>query len=141
GVLDGPARLGQQRGVGTGDLAVADDLAERGDAELLGLGLGDHDRRRRTVGDLAGVAGRDVAGLVERGAQLGEGLAGGVAAHALVLADHDRVALALGHGDRDDLVVAQAVLGGGGRTLVALGRELVLGLALEAGGRGVLLGA
>ena len=29
----------QQRGVGPGDLAVADDLAEGVDAEALGLGL------------------------------------------------------------------------------------------------------
>ena len=39
GRLDGPGRLGEQRRVGPGHLAVADDLAERLDAELLGLGL------------------------------------------------------------------------------------------------------
>ena len=34
GGVDGPRRLGEQRRVGPGDLAVADDLAERLDAEL-----------------------------------------------------------------------------------------------------------
>src|SRR3546814_16482187 len=50
GVLDGPARLGQQRRVGTGDLAVADDLADRRDAQTLGLGLGNQDRKGVVLG-------------------------------------------------------------------------------------------
>ncbi len=35
-IPDGARRLGQERGVGAGDLAVADDLAERHEPERLG---------------------------------------------------------------------------------------------------------
>ena len=106
-----------------------------------GLLLRGDDHRGAAVGDLAGVAGGDVAGLVERRAEAAEALGGGVAADALVLLDHDRVAPPLRHLDRDDLVVEQAVLGGRRGPLVALGRQLVLRGPLEAGRRGVLLGA
>ena len=50
--------------------------------------------------------------LVERGAQPGERLDGGLAAHAFVVADHDRVAAALGDGDGHDLVVEDGRLVG-----------------------------
>ena len=65
------------------------------EAELLGLGLAHHDDGAGAVGDLRGGAGGDGAVLAERRAQLAERLGGGVAADALVLADDDRVALAL----------------------------------------------
>ena len=42
--------------------------------------------------------------------------------HALVGVDHERVALALGDLDRDDLVGEAAVLDGGGGPLVGRGR-------------------
>ena len=129
GRLDGAGGLGEQRGVGAGHLAVADDPAQRLAAELLGGGLGGHDDGGAAVGDLRGVAGGDVAGLVERGPQTGQRLGGGLAADALVGVEDDRVALALGDLDRDDLVVEQPVLGGAGGPLVGLGGQLVLGLA------------
>ena len=84
-------------GFGPGHLAVADQLAERGEPELVGLGLGHDDDRRAAVGDLGGVAGGDGAVLVERRAQLAQRLGGRLGPHALVGVDHQRVALALGH--------------------------------------------
>src|SRR3546814_14189160 len=74
GGLEGPGRLAEQRRVGPGHLAVADDLAEGLGAELLGCGLRRHDDRGAAVGDLRGVAGGDVAGLVEGGTQAGQRL-------------------------------------------------------------------
>src|SRR6478735_6799959 len=102
--LDGTRRLGEQRRVGTGHHAEAHELGDRGAAELLGLVAAHHDQRSRAVGDLRGVAGGDGAVLGERRPQAGEGLGGGLGTHALVLEDHHRVALALGHRHRDDLV-------------------------------------
>ena len=86
--------------------------------ELLGLGLAHHDDGRRTVGDLRGRAGGDRAVLAERRAQLAQALGRGVGADALVVPEHERVALALRDLDRHDLVVEQAVLPGRGRPLV-----------------------
>jgi hypothetical protein len=54
--------------------------------------------------------------------QLGEPLERGVGARALVGVDRDRVALRLGHLDRDDLVVEPARLGGRDRAAVRLER-------------------
>ena len=49
----GVGRLVEQRRAGTGHLAVADQLAERGHAQLLGLGPGHDDDGGAAVGDLA----------------------------------------------------------------------------------------
>ena len=48
----GPAGLGEQGGVGAGDLAVADDLGERFHAEGLGLRLRGDDGGGASIGDL-----------------------------------------------------------------------------------------
>ena len=55
-------------------------------------------------------AGGDRAVLGERRLELGQALGGGVGADALVLAELDRVALALRDEHRGDLVVEDAVL-------------------------------
>src|SRR5439155_13223319 len=81
--LDGPRRLREQRRIGTGDLAVADDLTEGGNAHRLGLGLRGDDEGGATVGDLRSVAGGDVAGLVERRTQRTERLGGGAGTDTL----------------------------------------------------------
>ena len=138
--VDGVGRLVEQRRAGARHLAVADQLAERGHAELVGLGLGHHDDRGATVGDLGGVAGGDGAALVEGGAQLAERLGRGLRADTLVGVDDHRVALPLGHVDRDDLVGEPAVLDGGGGALVGEGAEGVLALAGHAVGAVVPLG-
>ena len=70
-----------------------------------------------------------VPSLANAGRSLASALDGGVAAHALVVAEHDRVALALRDRDRGDLVVEDAVLLRGGRALVRAGGERVLLLA------------
>ncbi len=69
GAGDGPGRLLLEGGVRSGHHAVGADLGEPGQAELLGLGLAHHDDGSGAVGDLRGRAGRDGAGLAERGAQ------------------------------------------------------------------------
>ena len=132
GLLGGVGGLHLQRRVGAGDHAVGADLGQPLQAELLGLGLAHHHDGAGAVGDLRGGAGGDGAVLGERRAQRAERLGGGVAAHALVLGDHDRVALALRDRDRHDLVVEDAVLPGLGGLLVRGGRELVLLLAGQA---------
>ena len=70
--------------------------------------------------------------LSKAGRSLARRVGGGVAADALVLGDDDRVALALRDLDRDDLVVEQPVLVGGGGPLVRGGGEGVLLLAADA---------
>ena len=67
-----------------------------------------------------------VPSLANAGAELAEALGGRARPDALVGVDDDRVALALGDLDRDDLVGEAPVLDGGGGPLVALGGELVL---------------
>ena len=79
--------------------------------------------------------------LSKAGRSAARRLDGGVATDALVGVEDHRVALALGDLDLDDLVVEQPVLGGPGGPLVGLGGQLVLRLAGQAGGGGVLLGA
>ena len=137
---DGPRRLGQQRVVGPGDHAVADDLAERRDAELLGLVGRHHDDGAAAVGDLRRVPGGDGAVLVEGGLERAERLGRRAGAHALVGVDQQRVALALGHLHRDDLLGQAALLGGGRGLLVARGGEGVLALPGDADLVVVLLG-
>ena len=95
GLRGGVGRLQLQRGVGPGDLAVGADLGEPGRGRAPRPWPCSSRRPRGAVGDLRGRAGGDGAVLGEGGAQLGEGLGGGVAADALVLGDDDRVALAL----------------------------------------------
>jgi hypothetical protein len=120
---------GEERGVGAGHLPVADDLGERVTPRLLGhLRGGDHGGA--AVADLAGVAGGDVAGLVERGAELAQRLGRGVAAHALVVGDDERVALALGHLTGRSRRRTTRLLGGIGARGANRG-DLVLLLALE----------
>ena len=107
-------------GVGTGDLAVADDLAERGDAEALLGGL----RSTRSTAEppseiCEALPAVMLPALSNAGRSAPRRLDGGGRSHAFVLADDDRVTLALGDLDRDDLVVEQAVLLGLGRPLVA----------------------
>ena len=137
---DGPRRLGHERVVGTGHHAVADDLPERGQAELLRL-VGRHDDDgAAAVGDLRGVAGRDRAVLVEGRLQGAERLGRGAGPHTLVGVDEQRVALALGHLDRDDLFGQPAFLGRGGGLLVAGRSEGVLALTRDADLGVVLLG-
>jgi hypothetical protein len=63
---------------------------------------------------------------------LGERLGRRLAAHALVGVDHERVALALGHRDGDDLLGELARGDGRRGQLVAARRELVLALARDA---------
>ena len=92
------------------------------------------------VADLRGVAGGDVAGLVEGRAQRGEGVGGRVAADALVGVEHDGVTPALRDRHRRDLLGEQAVLDGPCRPLVARRGQLVLRRPVEAGRRRVLLG-
>src|SRR3954451_20785740 len=129
GLGGGPRGLHLERGVGPGDHAVRADLGQPGQAELLGLGLAHHDHGAGAVGDLRGRGGGDRAVLGERRAQSRQRLGRGVAAHALVLAHHDRVALALRDRDRHDLVVEETVLPGFGGLLVRAGRESILLLA------------
>src|SRR5690606_41998347 len=71
---------------------------------LFRSGLGHHDDGGGAVGDLGGRARGDRPVLAEGGAQLGEGLGGRVAAHALVGGEDDRLAAPLGDLDRGDLV-------------------------------------
>ena len=80
-----------------------------------------------------------VPSLENAGRSLAERLGGGVAADALVLGDHDRVAPALRDLDRHDLVVEDAVLPGLGGPLVGAGGERVLLLAGEVGAGDVAL--
>ena len=58
----------------------------------------------------------------------------------LVAVDDDRLALALRHRDRDELVGEPAGLDGGDRALLALERERVLALAADAPALGDVLG-
>ena len=123
---DRPRRLGEQRGVRSGDLAVGDDASERVPTDPLGGGLGGDDDGGAAIGDLRGVAGGDVARLVERRPEPAERLERRLTAHALVDAERHGVALALRDAHLDDLVVEEPVLLGLGRPLVAVGGELVL---------------
>ena len=78
--------------------------------------------------------------LVKAGLQGAERLGRGARAHALVGVDQQRVALALGDLDRDDLLGQAALLGGRRGLLVARRRERVLALAGDADLLVVLLG-
>ncbi len=138
---DRVGRLGLQRGVRAGDEAVLADLGEYGQPELDSLRPAHHHDRRRAVGDLRGRAGRDRAVVAEGGTQLRQRLRGGVTADTLVLADEHRVTAALGHLDRDDLVVEQPVLDRGGGALMGAGGELVLLDPADAQPRVVPLGS
>src|SRR5699024_9604120 len=121
--------LGVQRCGRAGAVAVRADLGQDRGSELLGLGSAHHDDGGGTVGDLRGGACRDRAVPVKSRAQLGQGLHGGVRTYPFVVREHDRVTLASGDLDGDDLVVEESLFGRGGCPLVG------------ARGKGVLLGA
>jgi len=109
------------RGVDAGR-GAAHHPRERLAAQLAGALLARHDDAGRAVVDLRGVAGRDGPALAKDRLELGEPLERRVGARALVGVDRDRVALRLGHLDRDDLVVEPARLGGRDRAAVRLER-------------------
>ncbi len=88
---------------------AGDDAGERRQAMRLHRRLGGDDQRGRAVIDAGGVAGGHRAALAEGCRQLGERLQGG-GARVLVSVDDDRIALALGDRDRDDLAGKAAVL-------------------------------
>jgi hypothetical protein len=81
------------------------------------------------VRDLRRIAGRDRPALCERRTQLAEGLDRGVRPHPLVRRDDERVALALGDLDRDDLGVEDARLDRRSRALMRAGGDSILQLA------------
>src|SRR5438034_538352 len=131
-----PAVAPGLQGAHEGGVTLAAAAAQRGRAELAAevlrlLAAGD-DHGGGAVGDLRRVAGGDGAVLRERRLQLAQRLRGGARADAFVGVDQDRLALALRNAHRRDLGGEAALLDGGGRPLVALGRELVLGLPGEA---------
>ena len=109
---DGPRRLGQQRVVRPGHHAVADDLAERRDAQLLGLGRRHHDDGGAAVGDLRRVARGDGAVLGEGRPQLAQRLGRRLGPHTLVGVDQSGSPLRWGTCTGDDLFGQPAVLGG-----------------------------
>ena len=99
----GPARLGEQRGVGTGNFAIGNDLGERFDPERIGPGFGRDHRGGAAVRDLAGVPGGDIAGAPKRPLQAGERLGGSADPDAFIVTNDDVVAAPLRNGDRHDL--------------------------------------
>ena len=125
---------------GPGHHAVADDLAQRRDPELLGLGGRHDDDGAAAVGDLRRVPGGDGAVLVEGGLQRAQRLRRRARAHTLVGVHQERVTLALGHLHRDDLLGQATLLGRRRGLLVAGRREGVLALARDADLGVVLLG-
>src|SRR3954468_15809892 len=86
-VLDGVGRLGLQRAVRAGHVAVRDDLGEPGEPELLGLGPAHHHDRGGAVGDRRGAAGGDRSVPVEGRAELAERLGGRLGPDSLVRVD------------------------------------------------------
>ena len=134
-VLDGQARAlhqlahGRDRRLrelvaGAGRPGAAEHAGDRRQAVGLHRLAGGQDQRRGAVADLAGVAGRQLAVLLEGGPQLRQALRRGVRADALV-AVHQRAALAALDLDRLDLGQQRAALRGGGRPLVRGGRHRV----------------
>ena len=103
------------------------DAGERGEAELLGLGVAHHDDSSGAIVERAGVAGRDRAAGAEHGVEARELLDGGAGADAVVLADD----AAVGQGDGGDLGGPEAVLERLGGELLGAGGELVLLLAAD----------
>src|SRR5918992_3424332 len=125
-VLERVRRLGLQRVVRAGHVAVRADLGEPRQAELFGLGLGHHHYRAGAVGDLGRRSGGDRAVLAERGPQPAQRFGRRVRPDALVGVEEHRVATALRHLDRDDLRGEPAVLDGVGGALVRAGGEFIL---------------
>src|SRR2546429_499536 len=91
-------------------------------------------------GDGAAVAGRHGALRGERRLEACQLLDGGLRTDPLVGLDGEGIALALRHGDGNDLARQAALLGGVGRPLVAPGGELVLGRTWDGGALGVAVG-
>ena len=91
-----------------------------------------HNLHEGKIGDLRRVAGRDGAVLGERGLEGAQRLGRGARAHTLVGVDQQRIALALGHLHRDDLLGQATLLGGCGGPLVARRRERILALPGDA---------
>ena len=81
---------------------------------------------RRAVGDLRRRAGGDGAVLAEGRLEAAQRVGGGVGADPLVLAELQRITLALRDVDRHDFVGEDAVLPRRGGLLVRLGRVFVL---------------
>src|SRR5262249_22998266 len=120
---------------------VAADRRQRRQAELLRLAVGhDHDRGAAVV-DARGVAGGDAASVgLEGRTQWLQLLRRRAGARMLVDLEPEGFALLrTGDLDRHDLILEVPALDGGGRLLLALGRELVLLLAADAVLRGDVL--
>src|SRR5699024_7560923 len=108
------------------------------DVPAIGLGVlagGEH-HSCRAVGNLGGGTSGDGALLAECRAQLGQALLGGARAHTLILRDGNGL-LAGGDLDGDDLVREDAIGGRALGTLVGQRGDVVLLLAVKAGGLGV----
>ena len=112
------------------------DARQRSESQFAQFLLAHQHQRRRAVGDAAGVAGGDAAGLGKHRRQLGHGFQRYLGAHVLVLIQPRDVALFVGAFDGNHFRL-EAALGRGVRgSLVTLERVLVLLLARDL----VLLG-